>query len=150
MAAPVDTLEGKVEYALLAQLSDAGLEEKAKLVCGHEFEEQDGNLIAIICFGGEEMVYNSGNYLMRTRIEARTPADRRPSETTVADPREVHREIVQLIRNALFIQTIEAELSAHESDFTVNLFIPKGSDQSVEGRFLVTTMEFAISCVRAW
>lgn len=149
MADPKDSLEGKVEYSLLAVLSDAGLEDYATLLCGHEFEEQEGAQIVITCFGGPEMVYNSGNYLMRTRIAVRSAADRRPNETQVADPREVHREIVQRVREAVHTETIEADMTGHESDFTCNRINPTDTDAMVEGRFFVTFLEYEVDCVRA-
>lgn len=149
MAAPVDSLEGKVEFSLLAVLSDAGLEEYGLLLCGHEFEEQEGAQIVIACFGGPEVVYNSGNYLMRTRIMIRSPMDREPNETQVLDPREKHREIVQLVRAAIHTETIEADLTGHEADFTCNVIYPADTDSMVEGRFFVTNLEYEVDCVRA-
>lgn len=150
MAAPVDSLEGKVEYALLAVLSDGGLEDLATLYCGHEFEEAAGAQILITCLGGPEMVYNSGNYLMRVRIAIRSSADRdRANETTAPDPREVHRRIIQTIRNTLHVEGIEALLSEQEEDFTCNQFYPGEPNATTHGRYFETELEYECDCVRA-
>jgi hypothetical protein len=149
MAAPLDSLEGKVEYAILAELSDNGLEEFATLLCGHEFEEKEGSQVAITCFGGPEVAFNTGTYLKRVRVAVRSRADREPNETVVADPREVHREIVQRVRNALLASDVESRLSGQESDFKCWFFYPVDDDSSVDGRFLVTHLEWECNCTRA-
>lgn len=149
MAAPVDSLEGKVEYAILAELSDGGLEEYATLFCGHEFEEKDGAQVAITCLGGPEVAFNTGTYLKRVRVAVRSRADREANETVVADPREVHREIVQRVRNALLATGVESRLSAHESNFRCWFFYPVDDDSTMDGRFLVTHLEWECNCVRA-
>lgn len=143
-----DSLEGKLEYAFLGVLSDAGLEEFAMLVCGHEFEEKEGPQIAIAAMGGLELVYNSGNWRIRTRISIRSAADKPADETEADDPREVHRALVQRVRDALYVSNLEALLTAHENDFTCNQVVPLDADQAVEGRYLVTTLELECDCVR--
>ena len=139
-----------MEYSILAQLSDAGLETKANLFCGHEFEEQEGgSQVVITCFGGVEMVFNSGNWRLRTRLSIRSAADKPLNETQAPDPREVHRELVQLVREAIFTEAIAAELTAHETDFTCEGVYPAESDSSVDGRYLVTVIDLEIDCIRA-
>lgn len=149
MPDPVDSLEGKVEYAILAELSDQGIEDYANLFCGHEFEEKEGDQVHVFCSGGAEIAFNCGTYLQRVRVGIRSPADREANETQVADPREVHRAIVQRVRNALLASGIESRLSGHETEFTCDLFYPVDSDSSVDGRFLVTSLEWECSCRRA-
>lgn len=145
----IDSLEGKVEYSILAELSDGGLEEFAKLLCGHEFEEKEGDQVAVVCFGGEEVAFNTGTYLMRVRTTIRTPADRSANETEVDDPREVHRALVQRVRDVLLATGVEDALTEQEDDFRCWFFYPTGADATVEGRFLVTHQDWECNCVRA-
>lgn len=150
MAAPTDSLEGKVEYSVLAELSDGGLEDYANLYCGHEFEEVEGSQVLVTCFGGPPVGYNCGPKRMRVRVAVRSRADRdRAKETTEADPREVHREIVQAVRDTLEVDGIAATLSGHEEDFTCFFFTRQDVNTSVDGRYFVTDLEFEANCIRA-
>src|SRR5690348_12144157 len=120
----------------MSHLADCGVDDffganSVLLTFGHEFEELAGHTILVTCSGGDEIVYQSGNYLMKTRLTVRSPADREPGETTVQDPREKHRALVQAVREAMFTTTIEADLSKIEPDFTANLVIDGGSDSGV-------------------
>ena len=154
MAAPVDSLEGKLEASLVALLADAGLEDvfgagSVILFFGHEFEEQVGPNINVTCFGGPEIPFHSGNYLLRTRITIKSPADREPNETVVSDPRERHRQLVQLVREAVLTTEVEATLTGLEDDFTCWIVIDGGSDSGVDGRFFWTGIDLECDCVRA-
>lgn len=142
------TLEGMVEDALVAVLTDAGLGNVATFYTGHESEQREGAQIHVTCFGGPEIVYNSGNYLERVRITVKSRADLNPA-LSADDPRAQHQLIVQGVRAALHVSGIEGTLSGKESTFTCNLFYPADSNASVEGRFFVTSLEFECDCVRA-
>jgi hypothetical protein len=157
MAAPRDTLEGKVEYAILAELSDGGLEDLANLYCGHEFEEAAGAQVLIECSGGPPIAFGCAPCLKRVRIAIRTNADRDlANQTTVDDPREVHRKILQAVRDVLIDgadfpdrDPIETRLSAQENDFTCHFFTPTDDNESVSGRYFVTETEWECNCTRA-
>ena len=157
MSAPDDSLEGKVEYAILAELSDGGLEDLANLYCGHEFEEVQGSQVAVHCPGGPPLYFGAAPCLKEVRIWIRTNADKDlANQTTAPDPREVHRKIVKKVRGALIDgpdfpdrDPIEKRLSAQEDDFTCHFFTPKDDTESVSGRYFVTELEFECNCTNA-
>lgn len=157
MAAPRDTLEGKVEYAIIAELSDGGLEDLANLYCGHEFEEAAGYQVLVECPGGPPVAYGCAAFLKHVQIAIRTNADRDlANQTTVDDPREVHRKIVQAVRDVLIDSEnfpnrapIETRLSAQEADFTCHFFTPVDDNESAAGRYFVTETEWECNCTRA-
>lgn len=147
MSAPLDTLEGKVEYAIMAELSDRGLEDLANLYCGHEFEEAQGSQILITDSGGAEIAFNTGVYLHRVRVAIRTPADRDlPTQTTAPDPRELHRALLKRVRDALLAPGIESRLSAQEENFTCFIFYPEEPSPTVKGRYFETETEWSCNC----
>lgn len=153
MAELKETLEGKVEMAILAQLADAGIEDlfgtgSISLFGGLEFEEQEGGNVFVACFGGPEVAHNTGNYLLRTRMTVRTSADREPNETTVEDPRTKHRHVVQAVREAIFCDGSAAALSEQEALLTVNFVLPGEQDTQVVGRYFETAIDFEVHAVR--
>lgn len=149
MADPVDSLEQKVEYSFMAVLSDAGLEELAQFMCGHESEEQSGTYMVFTCAGGPEDAFGSGIYRQKLRLTYYTPAERDlANETTTEEPRQMHGNLVQKSREALSISNLVDELSEQEDDFTVFLVVHDGSDSGFDGRFMWTQDEFEVVCTR--
>lgn len=150
MADPIDSLEQKVEYSFMAVLSDAGIEELAQFMAGHESEEQSGPYMVFSCVGGPEDPFGSGNYNMKLRLTYYTPADRDlVNETTTEEPRQMHGNLVQKGRQALSISNLVDELTAQEDDFAVFLVIHEQSDSGFDGRFMWTQDEFEVHCTRA-
>lgn len=137
-----------IEDAIISILTTAGLNSFGTLYKGHDPEERDGNHISVVCFGGPEIVYNSGNYLEKVRITVRSRADQITSFVG-DDTRGDHQKIVQLVREALHVQGIETTLSATQSTWRllVNLFYPTDSEASVEGRRFVTVLEYECDAV---
>lgn len=133
----------------MAVLSDAGVEELAQFMSGHESEEQAGSFVVFFCAGGPEEPFGSGQYKMKLVITYYTPADRDLAhQQTTEDPRQMHGNLVQKSRDALAGADLLTNLSSQEDDFTAFFVTHEGSDSGYDGRFFWSQDEFLVDCTR--
>lgn len=147
-----DALEDKLEWALLAVLSDAGAEELGDgditLGEGVDFQVQDKSYAIVASVqGGIENPPNSNTYALTVKLTAYAPADVEEDEDLRDDPKEMLSKIVQLIRSAILVQGIEALLSDQQPDFTVFLVNNRGPDApGFDGRHFFRSHKFEVIC----
>jgi hypothetical protein len=146
MPDPVNDIEDKLEGALTAVLSDAGIEDLAALYTGVNFTEKEDQYVVVSVLGGPEEPIDSGNYTLQVEITAYVAGDVEADEQAQEDPRAKISALSQAVRNAILVDDIPALLTAAEEDFTCIRVFNEGPDRGFDGRSHWRKLKLKIFC----
>lgn len=107
-------------------------------------EKQAFPCVSISAEGGEEDGHDSGNFRLGFLVTVKGVAD---ATGTSDNPRTNHAAKAAAVFDSLYSDTLAADLTAAEADFTCfNSIVRTRSANSVEGRHFETSMVLEFSC----